>query len=133
MANFTITVTNSVSTFGPAPSTKWGAGSPYTMTWGVSQWGEGTEDLPTEMTHSIDAQSLSFDSALFLDAEKFLDNTLGFSSETTSEGLKSGNGYSYVFTGPTTEGENRNLSTYSSPAAGSITYTSASVAQTSWS
>ena len=132
MADHTISVTNSVNIFGPAPSTKWGANSPYTMTWGTSKWGEGTEDLITRVEKNLTSETLTLANALYFHANKVLENSITPTSETTSEGLQSGI-YSYVFVGPTTEAESRSESTYTSQSAGTTTYTSAAATSTTWS
>jgi hypothetical protein len=133
MADHTIAVTNAVNCFGPAPSTKWGTNTPYTMTWGSSKWGEGTEDLIVSIEKILTAETLTLTDAFYKNPNKLIENSVTWSSETTLEALQSGNGYYYVFVGPTTDAESRTLSTYSSQAAGSTTYTSASVASTTWS
>jgi hypothetical protein len=133
VADFVISVSNSVNTFGPAPSTKWGTNTPYTMTWGTSKWGEGTEDLIVQIVKNLTAETLTLTDALYKNPNKLLENSADFTSETTAEALLSGNGYYYVFVAPTTDGEDRNLSTYTSGSAGSVTYTSVSVASTTWS
>ena len=132
MADFSVSISNSLNSFGPAPATRWGTGSPYTMTWGTSKWGEGTEDLIASIEKLISNSILS-DSELFKAASKFIENSIIPTSETTNEGLQDGSGYSYVFTAPTLDGESRNLTTYASGTAQGTAYSSASVAVTNWS
>lgn len=133
MADYTVSITNAVNCFGPAPSTKWGTHDPYTMVWGSFKWGEGTEDLVTHYEKRLTSETLTLSDAIYKNANKLLDNSIAATSETTMESLQTGNGYYYVFTGPVTDAENRNLSTYTSQTAQSTTYTSASVASTTWS
>jgi hypothetical protein len=134
LADYSVSISNSINCFGPAPSTKWGVGSVYTMTWGVSKWGEGTIDLETHTERTITMQSLTFGGGLMsLEPIKVLSNTFDFTSETTSEDLRTANGYYYQFTRPTTDAESRNQSTYTTGSAGSTLYTSGSAASTPWS
>lgn len=135
MTDFIKTVTNSIRTFGPAPSTKWGAGSAYTMSWGSSKWGEGTEDLVTEIAKSL-SESVTVSEAisdLSVGFSRTFENGLSFDSETTMEGLSDNAGYSYVFVKPTTDAESRNLSSFSCLPVGSLTYTSMPAGSTVWS
>jgi hypothetical protein len=132
MADHIITISNSINSLGPAPSTKWGSGSPYTMTWGTSKWGEGTQDLIVEMIKLI-TNTVTPSDALFNSIDKVVGNDLTVTSETTSEELLSGNGYFYLFPLPTTDAEDRNLSTYTSGTAAATTYIPASQPSTSWS
>ncbi len=133
MANFTITISNSMRTFGPAPSDKWGVGAIYTFTWGVSKWGEGTEGLtkdyekPHAETLTLAGATLTFDTAKRLSAQ-----TLSLLSETYSETLQTANGYYYTFIKPTSEAEQRNISTYTKITPVTPTYSSGSTAGTVW-
>lgn len=134
MANLLITISNQINTFGPAPSTLWGANAPTTMTWGSSKWGEGSADLVASY-QKIFGQSITLDSAVALSATFYmtLANALTTDSETTGEGLRTSNGWDYVFVKPTTDAELRNLTTFSSGTAAITTFTSGSVPVTVWS
>jgi len=132
VADFSQTISNVVNCFGGSPSTKWGNNAPYTMTWGTSKWGEGTEDLQVAVVKLIsNSQSLSDDYSRRV--EKLVSNDLTPTSETTSETLQDGSGWRYVFTSDTTEAENRDEASYSSGTAASTSWTSATAASTSWS
>lgn len=134
MAAYTQTITNSINCFGSSPPTVWGNSTVRVMTWGSSKWGEGTHSsiLSVEklVEDSIDSDDLV---SLTTEFERLRTNEITCLSETTSEGLGSGNGYLYVFVKPTTEAEDRNQSSYSSLTAGSQTYTSMPAASTVWS
>jgi hypothetical protein len=48
MADYTVTINNSLRTFGIGPTSQWGA-----MTWGSSKWGEGSIAVQTIKTIDI--------------------------------------------------------------------------------
>lgn len=132
MANHTISISNSINSFGPAPSTKWGTGSVYNMTWGSSKWGEGTIDLQVDVVKILTNSVILSGAVNIFDIVPVISNSLVFTSETTNEGLRTANGYYYLFTGPTTEAENRNQSTYISGTGASTSWTQASAAGGTW-
>jgi hypothetical protein len=135
LADFNITVANSVNTFGPAPSTKWGAGSPYTMQWGVSKWGDGTQDLiayvnlfnplkESIFTDSSQAKTLMHPINLGAIVPDF---------DGGNEFVTDGSGYNYVFPSNVIDGDQQTIPNWSSQAVGSTTWTSQAVASTVWS
>lgn len=132
MADFTITITNSIKTFGPAPSTKWGLSG--AMQWGVSRWGEGTLDLVSSFIKII-GNSIGSDSSIGNAAgyNRTFSHTLSLTEDLTFEGLTDSSGYSRLFSGSATNAEDRIISTYSTAAAGSSTYSSLSAGSTVWS
>lgn len=134
MADFSITISNAINAFGPAPATKWGVNTPYTMTWGTSKWGEGTEDLITVMDKVI-SNAPTFTDALTLAVDFYIAITNSFSGtfEAGDEGLSDGSGYSYVFTGGTTDLDTIVTTTYTEGAGNAPTYTSGTVTSTTWS
>lgn len=132
MADFSKTISNSINCLGPAPSTKWGTGTPYTMTWGTSKWGEGTEDLQIAFIKVISESVIPSDSVA-KSASKQLSDSLTLSGDMGSESLQDGSGYYYVFSTPTTDGESRLIPTYAEGSVSSQSYTCLSVASINWS
>lgn len=134
MADFTKTITNAIQCLGDSPSSKWGTGTPYTFTWGVSKWGESTQDLISYFDKLVD-NSIGSDSSvsLFVDFNMSVSNALACISETYSEYLRTGNGYYYYFVAPATDAENRNLTSFTLSNGPTTAYTSLSVSATSWS
>lgn len=132
MADFTITITNSINSFGPAPSTKWGLSD--AMEWGVSKWGEGTLDLVSSFIKVLQ-NSIGSDSSLIIATgyNRTMSNTLSLTEDLSFEGLSDSNGYSRLFSGSATNAESRIISTYSTAAAGTSTYSSLSAGSTVWS
>lgn len=132
MADFSITISNSLNTFGPAPSTQWGTGTPYTMTWGVSKWGEGTQDLMADVGKFL-AETLSLADSFYKSFEKVWSDSIASAMETSSEGLSDGSGWNYVFVSNTTEGESRASGSYSASSAVGTSYSSQAAGSTTWS
>jgi hypothetical protein len=128
MADFSITISNSVNVFGASPSTKWND-----FQWGVGTWGEGTNSIIKEVDKAL-AETLTLTDALTLETDfvRTIDNSLALESDMSFEGLKSGE-WSYVFTGPTTNAENRPAASFTIRANGSTVWTSGAATSTSWS
>ena len=151
MADFVITVSNSIRFLGGGPSTKWSTNpaSTYTMVWGTSKWGEGTEDIPN-VVEAIISSSFSLSPALRFDVTNLVETSLVLTteimfdhvisiqgtisplSETSSEGLKSGS-WDYVFPSNTVDAETRTVPTYTSGTAGALAWTSGVTGTTIWS
>lgn len=105
MADFTQTVSNSISVFGTSPSSLWGQ-----MLWG-DNWGEGSVDLITS-TDKLIENAVTPDSAIVKDATHLIEDSVSVSSETSHEGLKDAAGYDYVFVSNTIEAEERDPTTW---------------------
>jgi hypothetical protein len=130
VADYSISISNSLNLFGPAPSDLWNA-----YAWNAFLWGEGTEDLQVIVTKVIENTSgVILDSSVSISLSIYLSisNSLTPESDMYSERLYSG-GWSYVFASNTTDGESRYIPSYASGSAQSTTWTSAAVTATSWS
>ena len=131
MADFIKTISNSLNLFGNGPSTKWGQsfGYPYTMVWGTSTWGEGYSlviDIEKIITNSITP-----DSAFYLETNKLISNDLSLSFETSDERLYQGD-WSYVFSFYTSDAEDRDFPTWTEGSASSVSFTCGSAGSTTW-
>jgi len=132
MADYTKTITNSVNFFGGGPSTKWGeADSPYTMTWGVDKWGDGTNTTILNFIKS-QSESITFTDVFTKSADKVVLTSFSAESETVSEGLKNGI-WSIVFVSDTTEAENRDFASWTASSSGSASFTCIAAGSTTWS
>ena len=127
MAALTITVTSTVRCFGVAPSNKWNA-----YNWNAFIWGEGTADLPVVFGKLITNAQAS-DTALTKQPYKLISESISSSGETSSERLRDGAGYSYVFPNNTTDAEERDIPSWAAGAAGSTSWSSQAVTTTAWS
>lgn len=147
MADFTITVSNSLYPLGPDVCTP--------SLWGTFQWGGkwlfSATDLITDIeklvTNSLapssaelfDVQKAWAESILpdgLVNAEISLDknvsNDLSMTFETSDETLSSGD-WNYVFRKPSTNAENRSTAVFTQNSRPSTTWTSGVVTSTSWS
>lgn len=135
MADFSITINNSVNLFGQGPATKWGSanGYGYTMIWGTTKWGEGTFSLVFSVEKLIEnTQSFlgAYQGSL---VEKLIDNSItitSFSAEV--EGLTNGI-WSVVFPSDTTNAKDRDVASYVSDSASALSFTCQAAGSTVWS
>lgn len=131
MADFIKTITNSVNLFGNNPSSKWGNSiSPYTFTWGVTKWGEGTFSIVFSIEKLI-SNALVPDTIIIKSSEKFITNGLTIAEDLYSEKLSDGT-WDYVFVSDTSEAENRSTSTWSDVAQTTASYTCSTAGSTTW-
>lgn len=126
MADFTVTISNNLYAFGDSPSTQWG-----NFLWGEGFWGEGSADLATSVEKLLE-NTIDSSDAKYLSAEVVVSNSIDTLSETTSEDLKNGV-WNYVFTGPTSDNENKSISTYVAASDPNRTWASAATVTTVWS
>jgi hypothetical protein len=132
MADFAISISDSLRLFGGGPSTKWGVGTYFTMTWNMSKWGEGTEEIQHHIEPVItDSQGLNSAMQPY-DMIHVLSESITPTSETTSEGLLLGS-WSYSFTYPTTQGETRSSGSFTVVTTPSGTWTTPSSNGDDWS
>jgi hypothetical protein len=131
MADLTITITNSVSCFGLPEPNLWG-----TLEWGLSSttnaWGYGNNSVGLSVEKLI-SESQSLDTAVAKESELTVSSSLDVDSETGSETLTDGSGYSYVFPRPTTEAEERVIPVYAEGLEPSTIFTDTTEPSTSWS
>ena len=129
MADHNITISNSLNTFGLAPSNKWND-----WNWNAFLWGEGTEDMQVLVQKLIE-EAVTFDSAVTTQFSVYviISNSLTPDADMYAESLTDGSGYNYVFASNTTDGEGRTFPTYTAVTDGSGTWTAATAATTTWS
>jgi hypothetical protein len=151
MADWSKNITFSVGLFGLGVSTKWGDinGTPYTMVWGTSKWGFGTNTIVFDMekvvsnnlssdvsrifdvTHYYET-SFSIESTIVKEPTKFITNSMIISGDMSSEKLSQG-GWDYVYPPSTSEIENRSIASWSSGSASTSSYTCQTAGLTTWS
>jgi hypothetical protein len=129
MADYSVTLNNSLNLFGVAPTSLWNA-----YNWGSFLWGEGTQDLETRTVKVLDS-SVSLDSAVTLSAYFVISvaNDLSTSADMGSESLSDGSGYNYVVPSNVTEFENRSIASYTAGSAASTSWTTATATSVVWS
>lgn len=131
MADFIKTISNSINLFGNGPSTKWGEsfGFPDTMVWGTSTWGEGYS-LVIDIEKFI-SNSITPDSAIYLESQKLISENISLSFETTSEKISQGE-WNYVFVSDVTNAEDRDFTTWSQGSGVNTSFTCGTAGSTTW-
>lgn len=127
MADHTIAYSNSVGLLGPGASSNWGV-----MVWGVDPWGFSS-DITIRVGKSITNDITPTGAVFAFDFEKSVVNTIDSTSDPSAEYLSDPAGYRYVFPRPSTNAENRPLSSFTCGAAAGGTWTSGSAGSTVWS
>ena len=136
MANFTITISNSLNVFGGGVPTLWGNTGITTMTWGTDKWGEGSEDYIQDVGKTLE-NTLTFASTIStqLEIRVSISNTLAVLSEGTAEYLTdrdSASSWFYLFPGGVANAEIRVSSTYANGSAATTSFTVSSAVSTVW-
>lgn len=128
MANFTKTITNTVNCFGPAP-TFWNF-----FNWGSGKWGEGSQGLVKSNNKAIaNSQSISDDYVTLFYAIITITNQISTAFEMTQETLTDAAGYNYVFTGNTTNSDDRVDTVYQNTSSAAVSWTADTKPTTTWS
>lgn len=127
MADFTITISNAVRTFGPAPSDKWAE-----YNWNAFLWGEGTNGLSTR-TLKLISESVTTDTTVSKSQQHVISNSISPTADMGSETLYDTNGYYHVYPNDTTELEDRDYPTWAQGSGGVTTWTRQAASSTTWS
>lgn len=148
MANWTQSISDTIDFFGIEPTTKWNE-----FLWGTGKWSYGNFAAPMNVGSVSPTQNEAATDGYFFNVATGIDNygsealtdiftsnqaisqseSLSFSGTGLSEYLLTGNGYTYVFPGPSTDAESDNESTYTAGSRPTTTYTSGVTAGGSWS
>lgn len=147
MTAYSVTISNQLRTFGEGPPSLWNS-----YNWGSFKWGEGTATIPWTFIHLVDADDLQIATARYFQLVKLLGaetisldsltnfflvrlvtNTLTLASDSSTQYLRDGEGYYYVFPGGVTNADDRAVPSWSAGSAGSQTWTQGSASSTSWS
>lgn len=127
MADFSVTINNSMNVLGIEPPSLWGV-----MQWG-EHWGYGDIDLPVDFGKFLD-DSLTLDSSVSIDDfAHIITESFSFSSSISSITLVDLDGYFTVFKGGVTNAENRISTSYTEATGNSSTWTPVTNPSTSWS
>ena len=133
MANFTKTITNSIRAFGLEKATTWGqaSGTPYTMVWGTTKWGEGSYSVICYsikvITNSV-APSFDYYASR---VSKVVTNSVSPAFEMSSEQLSQGV-WEYVFPSNTNELESRVSTNWSDGSSSQTSFTCQAAGTTTW-
>lgn len=134
MADYTKTVNESIRTFGPGPSTKWGTApnDVYVMTWGTDYWGEGSEDLYQQVGKYIaESQSQSDAVTSLVMTKRISDSMPSLSENIVNAYLRLGSFY-HVFISQVTDADDQSVFTYTKTTNPSTSFTISSNPSTTW-
>lgn len=145
MANFSITVVNTLDFFGPSQPTKWNS-----FLWNAANWGQDA-DLGTFTTkvvdstvtpisddvryimHAVDVETLTSDTDIVLYYTITILNDLTFDADMYSEVLTDGAGYTRMFPSNATNAEDRDIPTWVDNSPASSSWSSSTPNSTTWS
>jgi hypothetical protein len=128
VANYSITITNSITPVGPAAPSQWGV-----MVWGVDRWLEGSDTLTKVQKPLTNSVSPTSDLSLSATWSRTIDNSLAIIVDPSSEELSDSAGYRYVFSRPTSNADSQVVSTYDQESTGAQSYATVSRPSTTWS
>lgn len=126
MADYNQTISNTMGLFGGSETEMWGV-----MVWGVDNWGDSGE-LRTTVTKGISAGSIGLSDSIGKTPKIGVVNSLVTVGDMYLERLDDGSGYSYVFTGNTTDAESRVATAYTADTDAATEYTAESDVGTDW-
>lgn len=125
MADFSITITNSLAFVGMAPPTLWN-----NFTWGEDPWGEGTDPVTKAVDKPLN-ESISLSDALTKGAAKALSESISplfeMSSETKAQGI-----WDLLFEGSVEDAENRASTSWTEDDGQSASWSEESDPSTDW-
>jgi hypothetical protein len=127
VADWTQNISNTVSVFWGATTTKWNS-----FNWGEANWGEGTEDLEVHVGKLI-VNSQPSTTAVATTIGKNLANSIAPTFEMSEETLTDGSGYNYIFKRPSTDAEDRTNPTWSEDDDGTASWSCQAAGSTTWS
>lgn len=145
VAAFTQTIRNGVGVVGGGPASLWNA-----HLWGAFRWGEGTVDMGQQVRKLVTsslapttatgvrvqlriAESITLDSAIGFGLRKLISETVAAAGDLSSQRLRDGAGYQYLFPDRTPEGESRSFAAWTAGAGATSTWSTATAASTAWS
>lgn len=129
MADYNVTVSETLALFGVQPTNKW---SEYN--WNAFLWGEGNNAVLASAELLIsETQAIADSETTATDFNRTVEETVSVSGSPSSEVLRDGNGYLYVFPNDATNGEDRDPVTWASSATAPGTWSSQAAASTTWS
>ncbi len=131
MADFIKTISNSMRLLGGGPSSKWGqANYPYTFTWGVTKWGEGSFRVVFSADKLI-SNSILPSTIVVKEVEKLVSEVLSLDSEMASE-IASNGIWRIVFVSDTINVVDRDTASWTSGTNTSTSFTCLVAGSTNW-
>lgn len=129
MADYNVTISETLRLFGVQPSDKWAE-----YNWSAFLWGEGTNKvLASALSVVSESQTFTDDLTTAAEFNRQVDEALTLSGAPSSEVLRDGNGYVYVFPSAASDGEDRDPVDWASGTTAPGTWSSQAAASTTWS
>lgn len=129
MADFAITVGNSVAVLGMGAPTLWGF-----FDWGTGFWGAGSNPMVFAVDKALDAETLTLADSISKNTGRGVwAESIVTACEATDERLQDANGYYYVFTKPTLDADERNVTSYTEDTPSVTSWASGTVTGPTWS
>lgn len=126
MADFTITISNTIVLAGAADASLWG-----TMLWGTGFWGTDS-DLDLEI-EKVFTNTVTATDAYTKSSDKAIANSMGVASDVPTLILQDAAGFCYVFPSDQKNGAQNPDTSYSQVAGASDTWTTFPINGTTWS
>lgn len=128
MADFTITVTDSIRFFGGEPPNLWG-----TLVWGTDGWAYGQPEVQ-QVNHLVDMGDVILSEDVTYSPSKALaGESITLTGALTLLTLRDAAGYYHVFLGNVTDSEERASTTWSSASDPSSSWSQVTQPTTTWS
>ncbi len=149
MTAYSITVSNSLRTFGGGPSDKWAE-----RNWNAFLWGEGTNDLPQNVrhllatsplvptsampgfavVHRLTVQSIAPDTAISFRYARAIANSLQLDSDVPTLEVQDPEGWLRGFSPPgTPNASDRTTTPWAGASSAAVSWTTAPAGTTTWS
>jgi hypothetical protein len=128
VASFTTTVSESIRCFGVKPSNKWNE-----YNWNAFLWGEGTNQVLASETKLIAETASLADALAQVKVETAISESFSLGGSPSSETLRDGAGYYYVFSNNTTNGEERDPVSWTSTSVSTTSFMCQTAGSTTWS
>ncbi len=127
MADFSISISNSLGVLGPAPTNKWG-----TPNWGSFLWGARAE-FEQDVGKFLLDNATTITESCFRDLAHLITNSFSLSADMTEEQLQTSNGYYKVFRRPSDDAEDRTLASWTDVTEPSDSFSEVASVSTTWS
>lgn len=127
MADYTITISNTLNVFGPSPASQWGS-----MVWGDDYWGE-SKNLSTTLEKFLN-ESISLSDSVTAIVQWFrtLSNGISVMADSNLGQLQDGSGWDYDFPGGVTDPNDRYIPDYTEDSNAGTSYTEVGNPSTDW-
>lgn len=127
MADHAVSISNNFNFFGGGETARWGS-----FDWGDTNWGSGDQDIELSVG-KLFGNDLGLSGVPIKNSEKSVGLTFVIGGDMASEMLSDGAGYKYVFVSETTEGEDRDFTSYTDVTGSTTSWSTAPGNTVTWS